>query len=301
LIPTATVGSPDLRQRAAALGRGALLAGPTGILLATMVAIPLGLLVGRSLLGVDGPTLSGYARLVETDLYRRLLGRSLRVATLVTVLSCLFAWPAGWAISRIAARHRPVLLGLTVVPYLTSTLLLIYSMLVLIAPDGPLMTMVSFLGLAESTQSILYTPTATVVMLVYQHLPLMIVVLYVASERIPDDLLEAARSLGGGRVTVFRRVVVPLTAPSFLAAFALVFVPVAGSFVEAQILGGPNGLLLGNVIADQVTRVNNPQLAAVLSLVLLASILVVLAVLQVLRLTLIALLIRFGTAGRVTR
>jgi len=263
--------------------RDALLAGPTTLLLACLVAVPLGLLVVRSVLGADGLSLQAYAQLGGTDLYVRLLGRSLSLATLVTIASCALAWPAGWAISRVAARHRPVLLGLTVLPYLTSTLLLIYAMLVLIAADGPLMTLLDAIGLAGSTSSILYTPSATAVMLVYQHLPVMIVVLYVASERIDDELLEAARSLGASRRAVFARIIVPLTAPSFLAGFALVFVPVAGSFVEAQILGGPDGLLLGNVIADQITRVDNPELASVLSLVLLTSIVGVLLALQALR------------------
>lgn len=288
-------------SRAPALLRDALLAGPTVLLLACLVAVPIALLVVRSLLGADGLSVAAYAQLGETDLYRRLLGRSLRVATVVTLLSCALAWPAGWAISRSAPRHRAVLLGLSVVPYLTSTLLLIYAMLVLIAADGPLMSFLDVLGVADRSSSILYTPRATVVMLVYQHLPIMIVVLTVASERIPDDLLEAARSLGAGRIGVFARVVVPLTAPSFLAAFALVFVPVAGSFVEAQILGGPNGLLLGNVIADQVTRVNNPELAAVLSLLLLTSIVVVLVVLQALRQGVVAVRARRRVAVGVAR
>lgn len=270
-------------SRLARLLRDTVLVGPGGLLLAVLVAIPVGLLAFRSFVGVDGPTLANYAQLLETDLYRRLLGRSLLLGIVVTLGAALLAWPAGWCISRIAPRHRPTILGLVVVPYLTSYLLLAYSILVLIAPEGPLMTVVSWTGLWSSSDSFLYTPAATAVMLIYEQLPIMVIVLYAASERIPDELIAAARSLGASRPTVFRRVVVPLTAPSFTAGFVLVFVPVAGSFFEAQILGGPNGLILGNVIADQVTRVNNPQLAAVLSLVLLVAILATLALLHGLR------------------
>lgn len=264
--------------------RDAVLAGPVVVLLAVLVAVPLGLLAFRSLIGVEGPTLAGWGRLVTSPILLPLLGKSLRLATLVTVVTCLLAWPAGWAISRTTPRHRPVLLGLVVVPYLTSYLLLIYAVLVLIAPGGPLMSALGLLGLADPRASFLYTPRATAVMLVYEHLPIMVIVLAAASERIPDQLLEAARSLGAGRLAVLGRVVLPLTAPSLAAGFALVFVPVAGSFVEAQILGGPDGLLFGNVIADQVTRVNDPMMAAVLSLTLLTAVILVLALLQALRL-----------------
>jgi ABC-type spermidine/putrescine transport system permease subunit I len=280
----APLGATDRGSRAARLVRDVLLVGPGGLLLVALVAVPVGLLAFRSLVGVDGPTLASYARLLETDLYRRLLGRSLGVAAMVTAGATLLAWPAGWCISRVRARHRPLLLGLVVVPYLTSYLLLAYAFLVLLAAGGPLMTALSWTGLVAASDTILYTPTATVVMLTYEQLPIMVIVLYAASERIPDEQILAARSLGASRLMVLRRVVLPLTAPSLLAGVVLVFVPVAGSFFEAQILGGPNGLLLGNVIADQVTRVNNPQLAAVLSLVLLLAILLCLLALHAARL-----------------
>lgn len=264
--------------------RDVLLVGPGGVLLAALVAVPVGLLAFRSFVGVDGPTLANYGELLETDLYRRLLGRSLGVGVVVTLGATVLAWPAGWCISRMSPRHRTTLLGLVVVPYLTSYLLLAYSILVLIAPGGPLMSVLGATPFFDPSDSFLYTPWATIVMLIYEQLPIMIIVLYAASERIPDDLVAAARSLGASRVAVFRRVVAPLTAPTFVAGFVLVFVPVAGSFFEAQILGGPNGLLLGNVIADQVTRVNNPQLAAVLSLVLLVAILLCLGAVALVRL-----------------
>jgi ABC-type spermidine/putrescine transport system permease subunit I len=268
--------------------RDAVLAGPVVVLLAVLVAVPLGLLAFRSVVGVEGPTAAGWGRLVSSPIFLPLLGKSLRLATVVTVITTALAWPAGWAISRTAARHRPVLLGLVVVPYLTSYLLLIYAVLVLISPGGPLMSTLGALGLADPRTSFLYTPRATTVMLVYEHLPIMIIVLAASSERIPASLLEAARSLGARRLTVVRRVVLPLTLPGLAAGFALVFVPVAGSFVEAQILGGPDGLLFGNIIADQVTRVNDPMMAAVLSLTLLTAVIIVLVALQALRVGLAA-------------
>ena len=252
--------------------RDLALAGPAGVLLAVLVVVPLVLLGVRSVTAGDD-VFALWRELGRTDLYMRLLGRSLAMAAGVTLLTVAVAWPAGWAISRARPRHRPVLLMLAVIPYLTSYLLLIYAVLVLLSAGSPLMEALGALPFLQPGDSILYTSWATLVMLTYEHLPIMIVILFAASERIDDELLRAARSLGAGRLRVFATVVAPLTAPSFLAAFALVFVPVAGSFVEAQILGGPDGLLLGNVIADQVSRVNNPGLAAVLSLLLVGAVL----------------------------
>lgn len=260
-----------------------MLGGPGIVLLALLVATPLLLITYQAVAPVGGEWFVNLKETVSKELYRGLLWKSLVMATGVTLTSCAIAWPAGWAISRAVPSSQPRLLMLVLVPYLMSYLLLIYAVLVILTGDGPFMRMVGVLPGIEPTDSILYTPWATMVVLVYEHLPIMIVVLYSASGRISDDLLQAARSMGAGPVARFRRIVVPLTAPTFFAAFALVFIPVAGSFAEAQILGGPNGLLYGNVLADQVTRVSNPGLAAALSLMLISAILVLLALVLMIR------------------
>ncbi|CAN5805785.1 N/A [soil metagenome] len=260
-----------------------ILGGPGIVLLAALVATPLLLVIWQAVAPADGEWFVNLKETVSKELYRGLLWKSLTMATGVTLISCAIAWPAGWAISRAAPSSQPRLLMLVLVPYLMSYLLLIYAVLVILTGDGPFMRMVAVVPGIESTDSILYTSWATMIVLIYEHLPIMIVVLYSASGRISDDLLQAARSMGAGPVDRFRRIVFPLTAPTFFAAFALVFIPVAGSFAEAQILGGPNGLLYGNVLADQVTRVSNPGLAAALSLMLISAILIILAILTIIR------------------
>lgn len=278
--PGTSASTSRVRQRIAS---GVLMA-PATILLAAMVAVPMLVLVWYSLLpDTDRPTelgLDNYKRLGDTSLYFRLFGKSLGIAVAVGLLTAAIAWPGAWALSRMPANRRQLLLSLVIVPYLTSLLLLVYAVFVLLGPGGPVMSLLDALHLASAEDTIIYTNKATVLMLVYENLPIMLVVLYAASERIDGSLLAAARSLGASSMRRFFSVVLPLSLPSLLTGFVLVFVPVGGSFVEAEILGGPNGQLLGNVIADQLTVTNNPAFGASLSVVLLLGILGVVGLLQ---------------------
>lgn len=284
---SAAVGSGGSRRRSRALrdaaASGALMA-PATVLLIVMVAIPVLVLIWFSLLTTtDRPgdlSFRNYSRLSDSSLYVTLFVKSLLVATIVAIVTTLLAWPAAWALSRINPARRQLLLSLIIVPYLTSLLLLIYAVFVLLGPGGPLMSVLDAVGMASSESSVIYTNKATMIMLVYENLPIMIVVLYSASERVDNSLLAAATSLGAGPVKRFVKVILPMSVPSLLTGFILVFVPVGGAFVEAEILGGPDGQLLGNVIADQLTVTNNPYFGASLSVVLLVGILTVVGLLQ---------------------
>ena len=133
----------------------------------------------------------------------------------------------------------------------------------------------------RSTSSILYTPWATLVMLVYESLPITILVLYPVFDRINVSLLLAARGLGARSWQVMTRVILPLSRIGIAAAAALVFIPLMGVFAEPEILGGPNGYLFGNLMNNEVETAFDNQLGAAMSLVLviyvLAVILLVLA------------------------
>jgi spermidine/putrescine transport system permease protein len=213
--------------------------------------------------------------MLGTSLYPRLLIRSLVTAGVAAAITVLLAWPAAWALSRLPARRRNLLLSLIIVPYLTSYLLLIYSVFVLLSAGGPLFSALHAVGLVGKQTSLLYHPVATVIALAYENLPIALFVLYSTSEQIGDDLLTAAGSLGARPLARFRHIVLPLSATGLMTAFVLVFVPMCGAFVEPQILGGPNGLLLGNTINDQLTTISAPHFAASLSLFLLFGIFVV--------------------------
>lgn len=268
--------------RLAAWGASGALVGPAALVLGVMVAAPLVTLVWYMLTpeattGHGGATLANVSHMLGTSLYVRLLIRSLITAAIAAAATVLLAWPAAWALSRLPARRRNLVLSLIIVPYLTSYLLLIYSVFVLLSAGGPLFSALHSLGLVGKETSLLYHPVATVIALAYENLPIALFVLYSTSEQIGDDLLTAAGSLGARPFSRFRHIVLPLSATGLMTAFVLVFVPMCGAFVEPQILGGPNGLLLGNTINDQLTTISAPHFAASLSIFLLFGIFVVVA------------------------
>jgi spermidine/putrescine transport system permease protein len=251
-----------------------------GVLL-LCVFVPLcALLYFSALDSMPGPgvvahlTGDNYTTFAQEPLYVRLLTRSLGLSLLVTALCAVVGWPAAYALARIVRRRRNLLLSLTILPFLTSYLLLIYAMLVLLQPKGLLLGPLAGLRLISPVATPLYKPQAVVIMLVYEYLPFMILSLYASLERVDDGVLEAARSLGAGPLRVFRTILLPLSLPGLEAGLLLVFIPATGSFIEPQILGGPNGLLIGSVINDQINVVDNWPLAASLSFLLIGAVLV---------------------------
>ena len=222
------------------------------------------------------PHLTGanYTVLVQQSLYLGLLVKSLGLSLLVTALCAVIGWPAAYALAKIVRERRHVLLTLTVLPFLTSFLLLIYSMLVLLQPSGLLLGLLAGAGLISPTATPLYKPVAVVIMLVYEYLPFMVLSLYASLERVDDAVVEAARSLGAMPLRIFRKVLLPLSLPGLEAGLLLVLIPATGSFIEPQILGGPNGLMLGSVINDQINTVDNWPLGASLSFFLIVTVLI---------------------------
>jgi spermidine/putrescine transport system permease protein len=271
--------------RLARWGASGVLVGPSAVILGVMVAAPLATLVWYTLTpdvtspGAGSLSWENISHIFSTPLYLRQLGKTLLTALIAAAATVLLAWPGGWALSRLSPRRRNLLLSLVIVPYLTSYLLLIYSVFVLLSEGGPLFSGLDALGIVGSHDALLYHPVATVLVLIYESLPIALFVLYSTSEQIESDLLIAAGSLGAKPRSRFRHIVLPLSSNGLLTAFVLVFVPMCGAFVEPQVLGGPKGLLLGNTINDQLTTISAPHFAASLSILLLIGIFLVVALL----------------------
>ena len=250
-------------------------AAPAILLLVLMVLAPMAMLAVQSFSGPGEafPSLATVSRLFRTDLYGRVLAKSILFSLEVTAVTIAVGWPAAWALARhVPTRCQPVILASLIVPFLTSYLLLIYGMLVLLAPGGPVAWLSQALGFGEAGAALLYSPAATFLMLVNESLGFVIIVLYVAAQGVREDQIEAVQSLGGRRWQVFRHAVWPASQPSLVTAAILTFVPTAGIFAESQILGGPGNQLIGNVISDQIAVMGDMRFGAALSLMLLVSI-----------------------------
>lgn len=224
-----------------------------------------------------GWTINNLTRMMAAPVFWRLLGKSLLIALLVTAICILLAYPAAWAIAKVVSpKRRSLLMMVVIMPFFISQLLLIYAMINLIQSGGLLMTMLSALGL--ETRSILYTNGATVLVLVYEFAPYMILCLYSSLEAISDNVIQASHILGANWFKTFTNIVFPMSVPGLLSGILLVFVPTAGTFMEPDLVGGSNGMMVGSMINTQYKDNLNMGYGAILSCVLLIVLCIIMAI-----------------------
>jgi spermidine/putrescine transport system permease protein len=274
---------PASRSSRPRVNLASALALPALTLIAAFVVIPMLLLLDFSLHGTlqfGGPlTLSQFAAALGSSMDQSLLLKSVGTGLAATGLALALAWPTAYALAKLTPpARRQFWLAVVIIPLLTSALLLIYSMIVLLQAQGPLMSLLSWIGVNPSA-TLDFTPQAVVLMLAYESIPFMVLTLYNTIDQIDNRLFEAARSLGANRWQVFWEVLAPLSVPGILVGSVLVLPPAIGAFVEAQILGGPNGYLYGNLIQDDVVSLYEPSQAAALAIIMLVAVAVILGVL----------------------
>ena len=248
-----------------------LLSMPSFALVLALIVVPLVTMLWISLhpMGAQSLSIGNYRQLLGGSLYVSVFIRTLWSAILAALITVGLALPAAWGLSRMQSRWRTFVLSLVVVPYLTSYLLLIYSMFVILGPGSPVVKALQTLHIVGGEASVLYTPWATVIVFAYESLAIAIFVIYAVSERVTRDHLEAAASLGAPALYRFQHVIAPLLSPGIIGAFVIIIVPMGGAFAESGILGGPNGQLAGNVIEYQMNTAGDESMAAALSIALL--------------------------------
>lgn len=232
-------------------------------------------LTARTPMGGSEPvfTLEHYARLWD-PLYARILWRSLWLALATTGITILLAYPFAYALARAPKRWKNMLLLLSIIPFWTNFLIRTYAWMVILRSNGLLNTALMSMGMIEYPLSLLYTPGAVLLGLVYGFLPFMILPIYVAIDRLEPSLLEASSDLGARPWQTFVRVTLPLTAPGIAAGILLVFVPALGMFVIPDLMGGAKVTLIGNLIQNQFLGARNWQFGSAASVVLMALVVV---------------------------
>ncbi|KOG65987.1 ABC transporter permease [Streptomyces griseoflavus] len=207
--------------------------------------------------------------------------RSVGYAATATVLCLVLGYPLAYLIAFKAGRWRNVVMILVIAPFFTSFLIRTLAWKTILADGGPVvgvlnslhvLDVTSWLGLTEG-QRLLATPLAVVCGLTYNFLPFMVLPLYTSLERIDPRLHEAAGDLYARPVTTFRRVTFPLSMPGVVAGTLLTFIPAAGDYINAELLGSTDQKMIGNVIQSQFLRVLDYPTAAALSFILMAAIL----------------------------
>jgi spermidine/putrescine transport system permease protein len=213
-------------------------------------------------------TLANYAHLFNAA-YVRIFLKSFEVAGLSTLFCLLIAYPFAYLISQTQRKYRSLLLLFVIIPFWTSSLIRTYAIMAILKNKGILNQLLMMTGIIAQPLQLLYTDVAVFIGLVYDLLPFMILPLYANIEKLDYTLVDAARDLGANKITIFLRIILPLTMPGIIAGVLLVFLPAMTLFFVPVMLGGAKSLLLGNLIQNQFLTLNDWPMGAATSMSLL--------------------------------
>ena len=209
---------------------------------------------------------------------REQLVRSFWYAGIATVLALAFSYPLAYWIAFRGGRWKNLLLLLIIAPFFVTYLIRTLAWKTILSDDGIVVSTLQNLHLISSDGRLLATTTAVIAGITYNYLPFMALPIYVSLEQIDQRLIEAAEDLYANRAKAFFRVTFPLSLPGVFAGTLLTFIPAAGDFINAQLLGTPKQQMIGNVIQSKFkVSADYPQ-AAALSFVLMAAILALIIV-----------------------
>jgi len=210
------------------------------------------------------------------DAHLSILWRSVSLSLATTLFALLIGFPTAYFIATRPPSQRAGWLFLITIPFWTNLLIRTFAIMEVIRNEGILNTLLIRAGFISEPIQILYTETAVLIGMVYVYLPLMVLPLYAAMERLDFRLVEAAYDLYATRMRVLRRVIIPLVKPGIIAGSILVFVPSLGAYVTPRVLGGGKNMMLGNLIELQFGQGRNWPLGAALSMTLLVIVAVAL-------------------------
>jgi putrescine transport system permease protein len=222
--------------------------------------------------------LSNFLELVSDNHYLEAYASSLKIAGISTLLCLLIGYPMAYTIARLPASTRNIALLLVILPSWISFLIRIYAWMGILQTNGLLNKLLMGIGLTDAPLRMLNTPLAAYIGIVYAYLPFMILPLYANLVKMDFRLLEAAYDLGTSPFKAFWLVTVPLSKAGIIAGFMLVFIPAVGEFVIPSLLGGPENIMIGRVVWDEMFTSNNWPRATALAVVMIALIIVPLAI-----------------------
>ncbi len=224
---------------------------------------------GEGPVSLETLSLGNYV-IATSELFLRVFWVTVRTAGLGTLACVVVGFPVAYALANhVPARWRAGLMFLLVLPYWTSFLLRTFAWRIVLAPEGQLSQALQALGLLTGPLTMLDTNAAVQLGIIYNYLPLMVLPIFVALERIDPALLRASMDLGAGPVRTFLAVTVPLAAPGIAGGVLLTFILAAGDYVVPAILGGAKGLMVGNLVATQILASQNLPVGAAMAIILI--------------------------------
>lgn len=209
---------------------------------------------------------------------REQFGRSFTYATIATVLALAISYPLAYAIAFKSGKYKNFFLVLVVAPFFTSFLLRTVAWKQILGEEGFVVPTLRNLSIIGESTTLTSTSFAVIMGMTYNFLPFMTLPLYASIDRIDPRTLEASGDLYANAFTTFKKVTLPLSMPGVVAGTLLTFIPAAGDYVNAAILGSPNTKMIGNVIESRYFKIVDYPTAAALSFTLMAAILILVTV-----------------------
>lgn len=255
-----------------------LLAGPYLVWIIGFIILPLFMIVYYAFTNSDGAfTLENLAQ-IATDSNLSALGLSLWLGVLCTLICLLLSYPLAMILNGMQIKNNSLVVFIFMLPMWMNFMLRLLAWKQLLAKNGVINSFLVNLGLSRI--NIVNTPTAVVLGMVYDFLPFMLLPIYNSMTRIRKDWIEAARDLGAGNLTIFFKIIVPLTLSGVISGVVMVFVPALTSFAISQILGGGKVLLIGNVIEQDFVHGSQWHTGSGLSIVLMIFVLLSMALMN---------------------
>lgn len=260
-----------------------LLITPALIFLTLFFLLPLGLILIDSVRDASGWTLQRYSEVLAQEQIRTVYLRTLQLGLIVTILAALMGYPAAYLIARLPANRRALMMSLVILPLLTNPVARTYAWLVILGRNGFFNQMMMALGFITEPIRIIYTENAIVIGLLQLFLPLMLLTLVSAMENIPNEVEEAARSLGADGWQTFLRVILPLSADGLVLGGTLVFTGSITAYVTPAILGGTRVLMLATLLQQRAIVLLDWNGATIIAVIMIVTTLVINGLLRQLR------------------
>ena len=259
--------------------RGYTLLSPTLLIMTAGICVPFLILITMSFwtqVAFDfNTTLStaNYQKAIEHPVYETLLTRSLVIAAICAIVTVVLSYPMAYYVAFHVHRRKLLWIILMTLPFWTSYLLRVFAWKIILGFNGVINSGMKSLGLIEQPMEfLLYSQSAVIITLTHAWAAFAVLPLYVSLEKIDRSLLEAATDLGDGPVARFMRVTLPLSLPGVIAALLIIFIPTVGDYITPALLGGPDGIMLGNMVQAQFGKVNNWPMGAALAVIMMISV-----------------------------
>jgi spermidine/putrescine transport system permease protein len=267
------------------LWRQALVGIPISVWLLLLVTIPISIMFLMSFATKSGaqisytPSLGNYLQFITNRIYIPVFLRTFYLAFIVAVISILLAYPVAYLVARKVRRFRNQLYMLIIVPLWVSYLVRIVAWRTILGRTGVLNALLMQLHVIREPLSIfIYSPLAVYIALVYIALPFAFISIYAALDKIPKNLINASYDLGADGLRTFTNVILPLSMPGVVNGFTMAFVTALGDYIIPQQLGGPNGLMFGNIVVSQFGYSYNWPLGSALGFILFTVTVIVILV-----------------------